>query len=971
MSTIADEPAAETSADQNKLQREVVKRLGLLPNAFRPPEGAPEVAEGLWAFAKGAYIDNPLPALFKERLFVHLSRFCPWRYCIGRHVGFLLGRGHAGGDPTAQQQSVEQVTALLSGPGRLKGEELKAALSRLRAAPGLIVPNPQSRAEADLFAAATELFLEPDRSRCAQEALTVFLGSRNLGFLATFLAFIRAFHYWTSMGRITLEEDVEALLRDHESLACLLQQPEAQTSEITERLQDEISHLRGERDEQRAEAARKAEMLRLALDSADQGAWAYEVAADRPVWDAKTCALYGQPVGTPLSLDDILNRFVHPEDRESADRAARAAFDPSGDGRLSLEHRVIWPNGETRWLSINGRALFEGHERERHPLRLLGTVRDITAAKQREEELRESEKRFRAIADYTYEWGTWIGPDGRPIWISPAVARITGRSVEDCIAMPDYPLPLIHGDDRDRMRRHLREALAGGAGNDIAFRIVKADGHIVWGSASWQPIVGAQKAAQGYRMSVREITERIKAEEALRQRERRLKAVLRAADLGSWHWNLQDDHGDINPRYAQMLGYNRGELNLNFQTFIDMVHPDDVKRVRAALREHFKNRTNLYSIEIRMRHRDGHWVWVLASGRLIQRDSDGRPLIMTGIHQDITERVMATLALEESEIRFRDTFENAAVGIAHIGLDGHWLRVNGRLCQIVGYGREELLTKTFQEMSYPDDINPDLDRFNAMMRGDIPGYQIQKRFLRKGGEIVWTNVTTSLQRDKEGAPLYSISILEDITERKHAEENRQLLMNELNHRVKNTLAIVQSIAHQTFKHAGDDGRALTRTFQNRLAALASAHDLLTRSNWQSASLKDLAQEALKGCCADADIHLEGPQVMLQPKQSVTFAMAFHELGTNATKYGALSGGSGRIDVTWNIADDGHGNRLELVWRERGGPCVKWPRQRGFGSRMIEQALASELEGTVHMDFRPDGLVCTIEGRLDPCDRSFT
>jgi two-component sensor histidine kinase len=232
--------------------------------------------------------------------------------------------------------------------------------------------------------------------------------------------------------------------------------------------------------------------------------------------------------------------------------------------------------------------------------------------------------------------------------------------------------------------------------------------------------------------------------------------------------------------------------------------------------------------------------------------------------------------------------------------------------------------------------------------------------LRKDGTEVPVEIGLSPIKTDEG--LIVLGAVVDITERKRAESQRELLLAELNHRVKNTLAVVQGIAHQTFERKHDLPGA-RRAFEGRLAALAAAHDLLTQSNWEQASLAHLAAEALQPRAANEQrLTFAGPDVHLQPKQALAITMALHELCTNAVKYGALSNETGSVALEWRRSD-GPGPRLTMTWRERGGPPVSPPARRGFGSRMIEQALAQDLKGDVTMEFRPEGLVCTIDAPL--------
>jgi two-component sensor histidine kinase len=206
-----------------------------------------------------------------------------------------------------------------------------------------------------------------------------------------------------------------------------------------------------------------------------------------------------------------------------------------------------------------------------------------------------------------------------------------------------------------------------------------------------------------------------------------------------------------------------------------------------------------------------------------------------------------------------------------------------------------------------------------------------------------------------------------VLERKRTEEHQRLLVNELNHRVKNTLAIVQSLANQTFK--GDAAkRGARQAFESRLAALAAAHDVLTAEKWESASLHEVIRKTGIGCGADdRRVEISGPDLRLAPKTAVALAMALHELCTNAIKYGSLSTESGSVRVSWRSAESADGAKLHLEWREEGGPPVSPPKTRGFGSTMIERALASELGGVVELRFLPEGLLCQVEAPL-PAER---
>jgi hypothetical protein len=215
-------PSRPLNTSQEDFEREVAARFGLVPNFFRSAPDAPFIIRELWLFAKSAYLDTPIPTLFKERLFVYLSRFCEVRYCVTRHCGFLLGLGRSAGDPDAPAMTIAQVVRLLQRPIP-SDEHAAAAFVRLEAvAEPIDWPSPETSYDDDLLTAATLLFLQPARADRAKQALRTALGGEKFELLIGFLTFIRSAHYWTLMHpELALEDDVKELLQEHEELARL------------------------------------------------------------------------------------------------------------------------------------------------------------------------------------------------------------------------------------------------------------------------------------------------------------------------------------------------------------------------------------------------------------------------------------------------------------------------------------------------------------------------------------------------------------------------------------------------------------------------------------------------------------------------------------------------------------------------------------------------------------------------------
>ena len=241
------------------------------------------------------------------------------------------------------------------------------------------------------------------------------------------------------------------------------------------------------------------------------------------------------------------------------------------------------------------------------------------------------------------------------------------------------------------------------------------------------------------------------------------------------------------------------------------------------------------------------------------------------------------------------------------------------------------------------------------------GVEVEHDFREIGRRVMVLNAT-KLTREDQGDDLILLAI-EDITERKQAIAHQQLLVGELNHRVKNTLATVQAIASQTLSNSTSMEEA-RNAFGSRLSGLATAHDLLTRGNWAGAELMDIVTDTVQPHSGGQNrFRIDGPYVQLDPGPALSLAMALHELCTNAAKYGALSTKDGRVDIVWQLTGAGRDRRLSMRWSESDGPIVAPPTRKGFGSRLIERALAMELGGEVAVAYGASGVVCTIDAPM--------
>jgi PAS domain S-box-containing protein len=318
------------------------------------------------------------------------------------------------------------------------------------------------------------------------------------------------------------------------------------------------------------------------------------------------------------------------------------------------------------------------------------------------------------------------------------------------------------------------------------------------------------------------------------------------------------------------------------------------------------------------------------------------------------ERAQAAQSLRESEDHYRHTVElNPQVTWTSLP-DGHLNRVSRRWYEWTGTSG---VAGTWTDGLYPDDVPASVAAWRHSVSTGEP-YDIEHRVKMVDGSARWARSRAFPRRGEDGAILLWYGSTEDIHEKKVAEEHQRLLINELNHRVKNSLATVQAIAFQTLR--GDMPLAEARArFEARLIALSKAHNLLTEQNWERAALDRVVRDAVEHLGGDRRFAVSGQTVWLSPRAALALALALHELGTNAAKYGALCVDDGRVEVSWTSDED----RLCLRWKEHGGPPVTAPARRGFGSRLIEHGLGGDLGGEARILFEPDGLLCTVEAAL--------
>lgn len=450
---------------------------------------------------------------------------------------------------------------------------------------------------------------------------------------------------------------------------------------------------------------------------------------------------------------------------------------------------------------------------------------------------------------------------------------------------------------------------------------------------------------------VNETTARVRAQAALQQSEGRLRGLFSQATSGIILADTKGRFVMVNDRYCDIVGYSQAELlSMRLQ---DITLPDDLPAHEAQFRAMLESGVNFTSETCHVR-KDGSRVWVSNSVGAI-RDANGRVHQASAIVTDITERRRA----EAQQRRLAAIIASSQDAILSTDLDMRITSWNGGAERLYGYPADEVIGRPVNLLLPPDRADEE-DAILARIRRGEPVVPHETKRQHRDGRIVDVSLTVSPIRDEHGAIIGASKIAQDISERMRAEELQKVLIAELQHRVKNILAIVHAIARQTF---GSSATPAAEAFSARLFSLAKAHDLVTRENWQGAELAAVVAEVLAPYEPDR-FEIGGPALLLSPRSVLAISLALHELATNAAKYGALSSPPGQVKITWWITP-GEAPGCVLRWEEAGGPPVSPPTRRGFGSRLLESVLAGELMGETRLLYRPEGVVCEVQAALGP------
>ncbi|TNC05450.1 PAS domain S-box protein [Methylobacterium terricola] len=650
--------------------------------------------------------------------------------------------------------------------------------------------------------------------------------------------------------------------------------------------------------------------------------------------------MLGRPVGMVFTPEDRAGR--EPEIEMNLALAHGRA--PAERWYLRRSGERFWAQGETMPLTAeDGTA--QG---------FLKILRDRSQRRAQEAARDADELRFRSLVE--------VSP--QVVWFGDAAGTVTYCNAYwfDYTGLPPGDVSeaswmgAIHPDHREHVRAAWFAAARSGTRFEMEFPLCRADGEYRWFLSRSRPVEDGDGRIRSWIGIALDIHERKRAEG-------RFQVLTALSPATIWFGDPDGGLSYVNDRWYEYSGQTPEQaLPLGWA---EAVHPDDRPGLMTSWAE-ARARGSLYDTEARLRRRDGAYRWFSIRAEPL-RDEAGTVLGWLGSNSDVHESRRTEENLRQTQSLLRLAAEATSLGIFDYNLATGALTWDAHVRAAFGLPPDAAVSyATFLAGLHPEDRARADEAVMAALDSAGPGrFDIEYRTIGIADGIERWVAAKGQAIVEQGCAVRFVGTVQDITARKRAEEHQRLLTGELQHRVKNTLALVQAIASQTLRGARDVDE-MREAFASRLISLGRAHDILTQASWTAAPILDVVEGALSvhQPAGPARIRMSGPNVRLAAKPALSLALALHELATNAFKYGALSNETGLVEVRWHVVHGAGETRFSLTWSEHGGPPLLAPPQRkGFGSRLIERSFAAEVDGEVTLTYAPTGVVCRLVAAL--------
>ncbi|MCG7392525.1 PAS domain-containing protein [Microvirga sp. ACRRW] len=730
--------------------------------------------------------------------------------------------------------------------------------------------------------------------------------------------------------------------------------------------------------------------LHAALDVGRLGSWEHDLTTGAVKGNAVFKICLGLSPTASLTYAE-LQAIFHPDDVVRINQAIAYSIKTKTD--FQIEHRLVKPDGQINRAILRGTALFNGDE----PIRIMGILQDVTERERKKEEIALAQRR----QEFLLKLHDQIAMEEDPALILEYIVRglalylqvdsvgygEVSEKLGAIVVEKEWSRGLFsnegHVEPMGQAPAHVVQSLIAGKPSiieDVAFDptvdafyssvnikailtvpLMKGERLIglFYASTSRPRPWSSDEVALVIDVAERTwiAVERARAERKLRETETRFKIIAESLPALVWILNPNIELIYTNERWVKYSGLNP-EQALG-HSWTRAIHPDDWARMEIDLQEVVPNHLP-YEAEARYLSATGEYRWHLIQGAPVHSDT-GEFEGWVGTSVDIHDLKMTEAALRTSESQFLLTLRAAKLGNWSWKADSSQIQLSDRATEILGLPAGSSITRgKLHEQVHPADRSRVLATIQKAIE-KREQYYVAYRILRSADKpYTWITAQGQPLYASDGTFIGTTGVFQDITERKHAEERQQLLIRELHHRVKNTLATVQAIVGSTARTATsiDD---FYQGFVGRIVSLARTHNLLTEDLWQKADLRELVETELGPYEDEARnrVLIDGPPVELPSEAAVPIGMAMHELTTNAAKHGALSTFGGQVEVRWRIEPGPERPGLHFTWIEHGGPRVTAPARQGFGSRLLQRVLTTQLQAQVKMEFQEHGLEFTM------------
>jgi PAS domain S-box-containing protein len=539
----------------------------------------------------------------------------------------------------------------------------------------------------------------------------------------------------------------------------------------------------------------------------------------------------------------------------------------------------------------------------------------------------------------------WMGgPSAAAIYCNRAVRTSAGANLEAC-DRASLEATFVHADDLPGVVSARAAALADGNSRTIEARLKAQDGGWRWHRLTISLLAGRSEI-NAWMASATDIHDLKQAFLLAQENAEQLRLAAASTQLGVYSFDLETRQHEWSSELKAIFGLPASAPAP--REIAELVHPEDREKFEALRRESFDaSSRGGFQDEHRIVRRDGSVRWVFVKGKVSFAGEGAARQAKSGLGfvLDITERKIAEQALAHSEERYRLLVDTANDIVATLDLEGRFTSINPAVKRILGYEPDELIGVSLRQL-IPES---ELAIHKSMLQRKLDGEESTRYEMRVFGkdrrQQHTLEVNSRLMFDGDRQPIGLHSIARDVSDRKAAEARQNILVRELQHRTKNLLAVIQSIAGNTLLHSADM-RAAREALMGRLHALAHAQEFVASGSGGGAPLRELVEAELASFGARAKV--DGEYLMAGSSFAQMFALIVHELATNAMKHGALSGADGEVAVSWRTSEREMEPTLQLRWQERGGPTVKAPASTGFGTQLIS------LIGKPQIAYHPEG-----------------